>query len=598
MKTTANIRRLILVAALVFVLAAFLTACGKGAPPGVRYHCPMHPTFISDKPGDCPICGMRLIPIEEKTAPTTVPAYVCPMHPEVTSDRPGERCSKCGMRLVPTGATGDYPKEHKTYTCPMHPGFLTDDPNEHCPKCGMKVVERPARGQGSAETGVRPSGEHAAPGDRKVLYYRNPMNPEVTSPVPAKDEMGMDYLPAYADEATPPPRAEHKILYYRNPMNPSVTSPVPMKDEMGMDFVPVYADEVAPAEGGVAGMATVEISPDGIRLSGVQTEPAVIERAARSVRTVGTVTADETRIRHVHTKIAGWVEKLFVNFTGQLVRRGQPILSIYSQELLASQEEFVRARETASKFAASELQEVRRGGEELLRSSEQRLRLFDVPEDFIAELKRTGQPQRAVTLLAPVSGFVTAKEVFEGQQIEPGMELFTITDLSRVWIEADFYEYEARALHVGQEAKVTLPYDPSRELAGRVTYVYPTLNPDSRTLRVRLEFQNPDFGLKPGMFANVELPLDAAEGIVIPDSAVIDTGERQIVFVSLGGGRFEPREVTLGVRSSGKARVLSGIAAGDQVVTRANFLLDSESQLRAAVAGMKKSSGRGPGGGQ
>ena len=542
MKTTANIRRLILVAALVFVLAAFLTSCGKGPLPGVRYHCPMHPTFISDKPGDCPICGMRLIPIEEKTAPTTVPAFVCPMHAEVTSDRPGERCSKCGMRLVPMGATGDYPKEHKTYTCPMHPEFVTDDPNDRCPNCGMKVVET----QGGAQE----------PGDE-----------------------GLSASPAQGAAA------ERKILFYRNPMNPKITSPVPMKDEMGMDYVPVYAEEAAPAAGGVTGMATVEITSEGIHLSGVQTEPAVFERAARSVRTVGTVTADETRIRHVHTKIAGWVERLFVNFTGQLVRRGQPILSIYSQELLASQEEFLRARETASKFAASELQEVRRGGEELLQSAEQRLRLFDVPEDFIAELKRTGQPKRAVTLLAPVSGFVTAKEVFEGQQIEPGMELFTITDLSRVWIEADFYEYEARALHIGQEAKVTLPYDPSRQLAGRVTYIYPTLNPESRTLGVRLEFQNPDFGLKPGMFANVELPLDATEGIVIPDSAVIDTGERQIVFVSLGGGRFEPREVKLGVRSSGKAQVLSGVAAGDQVVTRANFLLDSESQLRSAIAG-------------
>jgi Cu(I)/Ag(I) efflux system membrane fusion protein len=564
MKTTANIRRLILVAALVLMLAAFLTACGKGTPPGVKYQCPMHPTFISDKPGDCPICGMRLIPIEEKTAPTTVPAYVCPMHPEVTSDRPGERCSKCGMRLVPAGTTADYLKEHKTYTCPMHPEFLTDDPNERCPKCGMKVVEKQAEDRGPRTGDISPTdaaGTHLEPGPQA---------------------MG----------------AERKVLFYRNPMDPTVTSPVPMKDEMGMDYVPVYAEQAAPAAGGVTGMATVEITSEGIHLSGVQTEPAVFERVARSVRTVGTVTADETRIRHVHTKTAGWVEKLFVNFTGQLVRQGQPILSIYSQELLASQEEFLRARETASKFAASELPEVRRGGEELLQSAEQRLRLFDVPEDFIAELKRTGQPQRAVTLLAPVSGFVTAKEVFEGQQIEPGMELFTITDLSRVWIEADFYEYEARALHVGQEAKVTLPYDPSRELAGRVTYVYPTLNPDSRTLRVRLEFQNPDFALKPAMFANVELPLEATDGIVIPDSAVIDTGERQIVFVSLGGGRFEPREVTLGVRSSGKAQVLSGVAAGDQVVTRANFLLDSESQLRAAVAGMKKSSGRGPGGGQ
>ena len=564
MQTKANIRRLILIAALAFVLAAFLTSCGKGLPLGVKYHCPMHATFISDKPGDCPICGMRLIPIEEKTAPTTVPAYVCPMHPEVTSDRPGERCSKCGMRLVPEGATGDYPKEHKTYTCPMHPEFLTDDPNERCPKCGIEVVEKKAEDRGSGS-------RYISPADATAKHPQQ--GPQATG-------------------------RERKVLFYRNPMNPAITSPVPMKDEMGMDYVPVYADEAAPAEGGVAGMATVEISSDGIRLSGVQTEPAVIERVARSVRTVGTVTPDETRIRHVHTKIAGWVEKLFVNFTGQLVRKGQPILSIYSQELLASQQEFLRARETAAKFAASELPEVRRGGEELLQSAEQRLLLFDVPEDFIAELKRTGQPKRAVTLLAPVSGFVTTKEIFEGQQIEPDMELFTITDLSRVWIEADFYEYEARALHVGQQAKVTLPYDPLRQLAGRVTYIYPTLNPESRTLRVRLEFQNSDFALKPAMFANVELPLDAADGVVIPDSAVIDTGERQVVFVSLGGGRFEPREVKLGVRSSGKAQVLSGVAAGEQVVTRANFLLDSESQLRAAVSGMKKTSDHKDGGGQ
>ena len=213
---------------------------------------------------------------------------------------------------------------------------------------------------------------------------------------------------------------QKKVLFYRNPMNPTITSPVPMKDEMGMEYVPVYANEAAPASSGVAGMATVQITSDGIHLSGVQTEPAVVERVARSVRTVGTVTADETRVRHVHTKTAGWIEKLFVNFTGQLVRKGQPILSMYSQELLASQQEFLRARETAAKFAASELPEVRIGGEELLQSAEQRLRLFDVPEYFIEVLKRTGQPQRAVTLLAPVSGFVTAKEVFEGQQVEPG----------------------------------------------------------------------------------------------------------------------------------------------------------------------------------
>lgn len=573
MSINARTRWPVLALAAVLIVGVVLAGCGKSPQADVRYHCPMHPTVISDKPGDCPICGMRLVPIEERVAPTTVPAYVCPMHPEVTSEKPG-RCSMCGMKLVPAGTTGDYPMEHKTYTCSMHSEFLTDDPNDHCPKCGMKVVEKRDRDQGP---GVGSQGE-----------------PVQTTPptVPAPESARI------TDHGPRTTGGGRRVLYYRNPMNPTVTSPVPMKDEMGMEYVPVYADEAAPAGSGVAGMATVEITSEGIRLSGVQTEPAVVERAARSVRTVGTVTADETRIRHVHTKIAGWVEKLFVNFTGQLVRKGQPILSIYSQELLASQQEFLRARETAAKFAASELPEVRTGGEELLRSAEQRLRLFDVPEDFIEELKRSGQPKRAVTLLAPVSGFVTVKEIFEGQQIEPGMELFAITDLSRIWIEADVYEYEARSVHVGQEGRVTLPYDPGRQLAGRVTFVYPTLNPESRTLRVRLEFANPDFALKPAMFANVELPLDATEGVVIPDSAVIDTGERQVVFVSLGGGRFEPREVKLGIRSSGKAQVLSGVAAGDQVVTRANFLLDSESQLRAAIAGMKKTSDQKRGGPQ
>lgn len=565
MPNAIEIRWSVLAIAAVMIAGVVLVGCGRSPQADVKYHCPMHPTFISDKPGDCAICGMHLVPMEGKTAPTTIPAYTCPMHPEVTSDRPG-RCSKCGMRMVPAGATGEYPREHKTYTCPMHPEFLTDDPNERCPKCGMQVVEKGVTDQRSS---VSPQGE--------------PTNP-TTSTVRAPERMRTT-------------GGGRKVLYYRNPMNPKVTSPIPMKDEMGMDYVPVYTDEAAPAAGSVAGMAPVEISLDGIRLSGVQTAPAIVERVARSARTVGSVTADETRIRHVHTKIAGWVEKLFVNFTGQLVQKGQPILSIYSQELLASQQEFLQARESAAKFAASELPEMHRGGEELLQASEQRLRLLDVPEDFIEELKRTGQPKRAVTLLAPASGFVTAKEIFEGQQIEPSMELFGITDLSRIWIEADIYEYEAREVHVGQEAKVTLPYDPSRKLTGCVTFVYPTLNPESRTLRVRLEFANPNFALKPGMFANVELPLDATEGVVVPESAVIDTGERQIVFVSLGGGRFEPREVKLGVRSSGKAQVLSGIAAGDQVVTRANFLLDSESQLRAAIAGMMKTSDHKPGGG-
>jgi RND family efflux transporter MFP subunit len=550
--------------AVALIAGVLITACGGGPQPGVRYQCPMHPMMISDKPGDCPICGMRLVPIREKTAPTTVPRYVCPMHPDVTSDGPG-RCSQCGMRLVPSGSKGDYPKEHRTYACPMHPGFLTDDPDERCPKCGMKVVETGVSVQSSAASSTA-----------------QPVNPGPTGSAGSESLRTADHGPQTTADGG------RKLLYYRNPMNPTVTSPVPMKDEMGMDYLPVYADEAErPSRSDVPGLAPVKLTDDGIRLAGVQTAPAVDGRLARTIRTVGTVTADETRIQHFHTRVTGWVEELYVNFTGQLVRQGQPVVSIYSPELLASQEEFLRARETAARFSASELPEVRKGGEELLAAARRRLRLFDVPEEFVAELERTGKPQRAVTLLAHSSGYVTSKGIFHGQQVEPGMmDLFTITDLSHVWIDAEFYESEASVVRLGQEARMELPYDPSVRLAGRVAYIYPTLNPDTRTIRVRFDFANTEMKLKPGMFADVDLDTAGAHGVIIPDSAVIDTGERQIVFVDTGGGRFEPRQVRIGVRGDGRAIAVSGVAVGERVVVKANFLLDSESQLRAAIAGV------------
>jgi RND family efflux transporter MFP subunit len=201
-----------------------------------------------------------------------------------------------------------------------------------------------------------------------------------------------------------------------------------------------------------------------------------------------------------------------------------------------------------------------------------------------------------VTLPSPVSGFVTAKHTFEGQQVEPSLELFTITDLSQVWIEADFYEYEARALRIGATGRLTLPYDGGRALSGRISYIYPTVNPDTRTLRVRFEFPNPGFALKPAMFADVELDVDSGPGLVVPDSAVIDTGQRQVVFVAMSDGRFEPRLVQAGARSGGRAQILAGLSVGERVVTRANFLLDSESRLRAVIEGLDRRGVRQPGG--
>jgi membrane fusion protein, copper/silver efflux system len=522
MHSSRSLRSMAVSTVLLAAVALLATACGPGAKTASSYQCPMHPTYISDKPGDCPICGMKLVPIDTKVAPTTVPAYVCPMHPEVVSDKPG-RCPECGMKLVPA----------------------------------RRGPEAPA---GEAES--------------------QPPTADARSGVPT----------GRAAASAPPGR---KVLFYRNPMNPKVTSPVPAKDEMGMDYVPVYADEGAAQGPGVPGLAAVQVSPEGLRLAGVQVEPALRERLARTIRTVGTVVPDETRIRHFHTRVTGWVEKLYVDFTGQYVREGQPVLSLYSPQLLASQEEYLQARATAARFASSDLPEVRKGGEDLVRAARRRLQLLDVPDDLIAEIERTGKPRRDVTLLAHSSGYVTAKGIYEGQQVDPAMmDLFTITDLSTVWVEGEFYEYEARAVRLGEEAVVTLPYDPGTHLTGRVSYVDPTLDPQTRTLRVRFAFANPALALKPGMFANVKLSVD--EGVVIPDSAVIDTGLRKIVFVSLGGGRFAPRQVTLGVRGDGKAEVLSGVAAGEQVVVRANFLLDSESQLRAAIAGAVAGGAGGP----
>lgn len=431
------------------------------------------------------------------------------------------------------GCGAEHSEESAGWHCPMHPTYTSDKPGD-CPICGMKLVPIP-KGESAA------SKVEATPGERPVLFYRSPMDPSVTSPVPAKDVMGMDYLPVYADEASRPASS-------------------------------------------VSGLATVETTASGIEIAGVRTAVAKVERLGRPTRTVGLVLPDERRVRHVHTKISGWVETLHVNFTGQLVRRGQPILAIYSPELLASQEEYLRARRSAERFAQSNIPEVREGGEELVASARRRLELFDVPRDFLATLDRTGEAQRAVTLVAPAAGFVTSKQVLEGMEVQPGMELFTLTDLSHVWVEAEFYEGEARLIELGQQASIHLPYEPGHAMTGQVTFIYPTLSPESRTLKVRLEFDNPDGHLKPGMFVDVTSDLQTAEGVSVPEDAVIDSGLRQVIFVESAPGTFEPREVQVGLRGNGRAVILSGVAEGERVATRANFLLDSESRLRAALA--------------
>lgn len=446
-------------------------------------------------------------------------------------------------------------QEAVTYICPMHPSIVDDKPGS-CPICGMDLVKVENSEPVQASKAVEP----------------------------AKDDL--DDLFADSPDSMASPSGKRSIIFYRNPMDPTITSPAPAKDEMGMDYVPVYSDEVDAAPQPVEGMATIRVGEEALRLSGVQTVEAKIEQVARSVRTVGIVIPDETRIRHVHTKIAGWIETLHTNFTGQIVTKDQPLLSIYSPELLTTQEEFLAARKAAVKFAQSSSPDVKALGHDLLLSSRKRLELFDVPGEFIADLEKSGTVQRTVTLNAPVSGFVTSKGIYEGQMIEPGLELFTITDFSHVWIEADLYEYEAGSVHVGQQAKLTLAYEQGVELKGTVAYVFPYLSTDSRTLKVRFDFPNPDLRLKPQMYVDVTLSLAQGTGVIIPDSAVIDSGVRQVVFVETAPGSFEPRQIKSGVRGGGKIQVLAGVKAGEKVVVKANFLLDSESKLRSALTKM------------
>ncbi|MBP2676235.1 MAG: family efflux transporter, subunit [Deltaproteobacteria bacterium] len=431
------------------------------------------------------------------------------------------------------------------YTCGMHPFIISDKPG-NCPVCGMTLTK--------IEGAAAPAGTAAAP------------------PAPAASPSG----------------GARKILFYRNPMDPNVTSKAPAKDSMGMDYVPVYEDEVTGSGGGKSpeGYAAVQVSPEGARLAGIQSAVAVRETISNPVRAVGVVVPDESRVRRVQSKVEGWVEKLHTNFIGQVVTKGQPLLEIYSPDLVSAQQEYLLARAGADRMKESPYQDAREMSSGLARAARSRLELFDVPESFIAELERTGKVRRTVALNAPVSGYVTSKEIFEGTRVMPGMDLLTVTDLSRVWIEADLYEYEAQSVRVGQTASLDTAADPGARLKGRVAFVYPTFSPETRTLKVRFEFPNPGLRLKPQMYANVSLELHNVTGVVIPDSALIETGVRVIAFVDSGNGSFEPREVKVGVRGGGKAQILSGVKEGEKVVVGANFLLDSESKLRAALMKM------------
>ncbi len=374
-----------------------------------------------------------------------------------------------------------------------------------------------------------------------------------------------------------------KLLYYRNPMGLPDTSPTPKKDQMGMDYIAVYAGG---ADEEPLAANQVKISTEKVQKLGVRTEAAQLRTLDRLVRASGRIEPDERRVVAISPKFEGYVERLFVNVTGQTVAKGQALFEVYSPELVSAQREYAIAVQGVNslKDAASQAQA---GMAQLADASLARLRNWDISEAQIKALTETGATTRTLSFRSPVSGVVMEKKALQGMRFMPGEALYQIADLSAVWVLADVFEQDIALVKNGAKATVNINAYPGKSFTGRVAYVYPTLNPETRTVPVRVELANPGGLLKPGMFAQVELPVGArGKVITVPLSAVIDSGTRQIVLVDQGGGRFESREVKLGARSDTHVEVLDGVDDGEPVVVAANFLIDAESNLQAALGGL------------
>lgn len=384
---------------------------------------------------------------------------------------------------------------------------------------------------------------------------------------------------------------DREILYWQAPMNPSEIYDEPGKSKMGMDLVPVYADEQSSSEGQVSINPVVE--------QNMNVRTAKVERSdlSTTVRAVGRVTYDERKLYRVNPKISGWIEKLYVDVTGQPVRKGQPLFSIYSPQLVTTQREYLLALDTRDKVSQSSYSPIREGGSKLLDAARKRLEYWDVPESEIKQLRQTREIRKTLVMDAPASGIVVHKNAVEGEHVKAGSDVYQVADLSTVWVQVGIYDYEVPWVREGQPVEMELTYQPGKVYHGKVAYIYPDVDEKTRTVQVRLEFPNPELELKPGMYASARISAHTVkDAVVIPSEAVIRTGERNVAFVDLGGGKFEPRELKLGMEggeNNSRLQVLEGLKPGEKVVTSAQFLLDSESKLQEAIQKMlKQSSGK------
>lgn len=346
--------------------------------------------------------------------------------------------------------------------------------------------------------------------------------------------------------------------------------------------------QTSPQEQTVEETPTIEITPEQQRLMGVKTVEVLVKPLQKIIRTVGRIEYDESRLATVNTKFEGWIEKLYINYTGRYVKKGEPLAEIYSPELYATQQEFINLlkwKNSGSRVkgqgSGTEIDKMlSRDAESIIEAAKQRLRLWNITDEQIKKIEESEKPIRTLAIYSPVSGYVIQKTALQGMRVMPGERLFDVADLSSVWIISDIYEYELPLIKVGQTAKITLSYAPDREFQSKIDYIYPALSGETRTAKVRFTIPNPDGRLKPQMFTNVEVKIDLGKRLAIPDDAVIDTGTRQIVYVDKGDGYFEPREVMLGLRAEGLREVVMGLKAGEKVASSATFLIDSEAQLK------------------
>ena len=472
--------------------------------------------------------------------------------------------------------------------------------------CALIAAVAFVAGQISEKTSTPTASKHsanvsaAAPasqkpaGKRKILYYRDPMDPSIVSKKPGKAPCGMDLVPIYADQApakqapspSEKPAGKRKILYWRAPMDPSYISNKPGKSPMGMDLVPVYANEVTSGE--------VSVSPAVVQEIGVTTTKAISGPFMKTIRTYGTSTWNETTLSALNTRINGWIEKLYVNVTGQLVREGQPLIEIYSPQLVSAQQEYLSAIDNAKALEGSQLSVMAGAAEKLPEAARMRLKLWDINDAQISDLRRTRKIRRTLTLYAPISGIVTRLDVVQGDYVTAGRNLMRIAGLNPVWVNAYVYEDQIPMVKKGMKATVAFDDLPGESFAGRVDYLYPYVAGKSRTAQVRIVLPNPGEHILPQMYGTVKLNSPAADDAVqIPEDAVIRASSTDsVVFIALGDGRFAGRKVVLGPEGNdGMVMVRAGLKAGDRVVTSAQFLLDSESRLNAAIQAMLNNGG-------